>query len=466
MSSPADTVRRPRDLSSGSLPQNLFRMAWPLAAGQALQVVYNLVDAFWLGRYDHEFNASTLGAPGVAMAFGFVVVAFGMGFGNAGTALVAQHTGAGRHGEASRAAAQAMGLLCMLAAALALPVVIWAPGLLRLAQTPREVFPHAVTYIRITLAALPAVMLWIGYASVLRALGDTVTVLIVGAAANLLNFVLDPVLILWLKMGAAGAATATVLAQVCGVAACLVLLRRGHAGLHVHRSDFKPDWAVVRKVLRIGVPGAIGNSATSVGFALYQVMVNRLGVTVVEAVTIGFRVISLFGIPAQSMAMAAAPVVGQALGAGKPQLARRAVWVSVALIAVGMLLPYGFLMWQGSLVAGIFVKKPEVIRETDLLFRWISASSYFFGVTWVLTAAFWGSGHTRPTMILAFVRLWLVRLPVAYLLAFVLVWGSRGIYVGMLVGNVVSAAMAYWMFRFVNWQRAVVAPAAEAPPED
>jgi Na+-driven multidrug efflux pump len=156
------------------------------------------------------------------------------------------------------------------------------------------------------------------------------------------------------------------------------------------------------------------------------------------------------------MAMAAAPVVGQALGAQKPKLARRAVWTSASLVALVMFPPVVFLIWRGQLVARAFIESPDVIAEAGRFFMVVPASVYFFGVLMVLMAAFYGSGHTRPVMVISIMRLWVFRLPAAYLLAFVLGLGSTGAYLGMVFGNVLCALITLWVFLRGGWESAVV----------
>ena len=452
-----------RDLTSGSLVRNLLTLAVPVALGTVLHSLYSLVDAFWLGRW----STQALAAPGVCMPLFFFVVAFGMGLGHAGTALISQHTGAGNHRDAERAAAQVLLMLCATAVLVGTPMFLLTSQVLRLVKAPPDVAPQALVYLRILMPGLPLVALTIGYSAVLRGLGDTVTVVVITALANVLNLVLDPLLIFgWggmPRLGVGGAALASLISQSVGAMACYVLLRRGHRGLRITRGDLKPDLPIIRQALSIGLPMAVSNSSASIGFAVFQTMVNSLGSTVVGAFTIGLRVTHFFNVPSQAMAMAAAPVVGQALGARKPGLARRAVLTSALLVAAVMCLPMAFLIWKGQLVARAFVADPNVIAESRVFFLTVPASSYFFGVLMVLMAAFYGSGHTRPAMVLSIIRLWAVRLPLAYVLGFVLNWGSLGVYIGMVTGNIVCAFVAFWLFWSGNWQRAVVRTSSGGP---
>ena len=456
MPGPVGKTNAKQDLTSGSLVGNLARLAVPLSATMGVRMVYNLVDTFWLGRYSKQ----ALAAPGACFPFIFIVIAFGFGFGQAGSALVAQHTGADRDMTARRCAGQTLLLLVGFSVLFALPLIAFAPYLLRLAQVPPAVLPGATGFLRIFLAGLPLMALSIGYGSVLRALGNTAIVLVIGIVTNAINVVIDPLLIFgWWgfpEWGVRGAAVATVSARLVNAAICLYGLNRGWAGLRLKLSDFKPDWPLMRKTISVGLPAAIGNSSNSVGIAVFQAMVNSLGTTVMGAVIIGFRIIQLFNVPAMAMSWAAAPVVGQALGAGKKRLARRAVRLSVVLVAAVLLLPVIALTIWGKYVAFAFTDDPAVIEQAAIFFRVVPASMYCFSVLLVLLAAYYGSGHTRPAMVIHIVRLWVLRLPVSYLLAFTVGMGSIGIYLGMVFGNVITAVITFVLYRSGGWETAVV----------
>jgi len=458
--------RQKRDLTSGPLAGTLLRLAVPLMLGGILHALYMLADAFWLGKWSKE----ALAAPGVSMPFFFIVIAFGMGFGTAGTALVAQYAGAGKHREADRAAAQTLLLLSMMAVGFAAPLILLGPRLFALMQVPPAVAAQSIIYLRIVALGLPLIAFNIAYSSVLRALGDTVTVVLVTIVTNAMNLCLDPVLIFgWgglPALGTGGAALSSLLSQSVGTVACYCLLRRHRAGLYVRLADFKPDWKILRKAFGIGFPAALGNSSDAVGFAAFQVMINTLGTATIGGFTIGFRLIHFLTIPGRAMAVAAGPVVGQALGARKPGLARRAVWASAALVAGVMFIPFALLIWQGKVVAGAFISDPGVIEEAGKFFLIVPASAYFFGVLMILNAAFYGSGHTRPVMAVSLVRIWVLRLPMAYTLGFLLGWGSLGVYTGMVVSNIVCALLTLALFWTTRWQSPVIATARTAQEDE
>lgn len=450
-----------RDLTEGSLTWNLIRLAAPLMAQMSVQAVYNLTDAFWLGK----LSSLAVTAPGVSMPFVFIVFALATGFGNGGSALVAQYTGAGRHEEANHAAGQTLLLLVASSVVLAGLIFPFTEPLLGLVRVKGEMAQTANGYLRIFILGSPFVAFMVAYGSVLRALGDTLTVVYVNAAASLLNLVLDPVLIFWCHMGVEGAAVASVVAQFGSAVACLILLRRGRSGFKLAPGDLRPQGETLRRIVRIGFPAGVSMGSNSLGYMGFQTMVNNLGEHVVAAFTIGFRMTNFLSIPGQSMATAASPIVGQSLGAGKPDRARRTVLLGVLVVALGMVVPYALMMWQGRLVARFFVDNPETIKEAFRFFLIVPASNYFFTVIMVLSSAFYGSGHTRPVMIISLLRQWGLRIPLAYLFGSILGWGSIGIYAGMGVANVVCAIITIWVFMAGGWTKAVIPTTPEEKAE-
>jgi Na+-driven multidrug efflux pump len=169
------------------------------------------------------------------------------------------------------------------------------------------------------------------------------------------------------------------------------------------------------------------------------------------------------------MAQSVAPVVGQALGAGKVPLARRAVRRTAFIFAGLMIGPVAVLSLKGDLIARLFLDDPDVVKEAVTFFRLVPSSTYCFGVTMMLMAAFYGSGHTRPPMVVSIIRVWVVRLPAAFLLVSRFGLGSMGAYAGMITGNVAAAGIALLLFLQGGWETALVpirGAAEEQDPEE
>ncbi len=225
-------------------------------------------------------------------------------------------------------------------------------------------------------------------------------------------------------MGVSGAAIATLIANIVNGMACYVCLRRGHCGPSHAAGGPEAPCPTLLNIVKIAWPLSVNRSSDSWGFFFYRVMINSLGLTVLTAYTIGFRILQLFTMPAVALAAAAAPVVGQALGAGDTRLARRAVWVSTALAGGVLLVPTLAMVFFGQDIAALFHADQDVMKEAGKFFLVVPASAYFFQVIMVLSAAFIGSGNTRAPMVISLMRQWVFRLPVGYLLGFTLAWAA------------------------------------------
>ena len=451
-----------RDLTEGSVYGNLFHLAWPFALGMMLHALYNVVDAWWLGRLSSE----AIGAIGASMPLVFLAISLGMGFGHSGSALISQHIGARRPRRAYHVTGQLFLILACIAVAFAIPLAVFTRPLLRLYQLPEANMPETLGYLRIFVIGMPFIAMNIGYMSALRSLGDTITMVFINLVANLLNIALDPLFIFTAGLGTSGAALASVICQIVAFCICVVLLRREHSGLSVRLADLRPEFKVMRKIFDVALPAGIAVSNNSIGILLFHVMVNAMGPTVLATFTIGNRVTQFVMFVGHAMAMAAAPIVGQALGAGRPDLARRVVMVSVKLTAFGLIIPYALLTWKGPLVASFFTRDPAVVEEAARFFLLVPFSNYLFVVFMVLSAAFYGSGHTRPVLYLAIIRNLLLRLPISFLLAILLGWGSMGLYIGFMSANVVAAILTAWIFHRGRWLRAVVKTREDDEPEE
>ncbi len=428
-------------------------MALPLAAASLLGAFHTVVDAFWLGK----IGDIALAAPAVNVPLVHLAVLAASALGVAGMAVVSQLTGAGREREAARASGQTLALALGVGVALAAIGVVFAGKLLTLTRVPGAVQPGAVLYLRIVMLGLPAVSLSLAYGAVLRGRGNTTIMLAIQGAANVVNLVLDPILIFGLfgapRLEVKGAALATLLAQVSGGLLCLYCIRKRRMGLDLGWKELRPNWRAMRGIVHIALPLAVGGVATAIGAVVVQTMVNNLGTTVIGAVIIGDRVIWFVSLPMGAIATATAPIVGQALGAGQVQLARRAVRTGAVLVAAIMLLPMVLLTFTGHIVARAFISAPDVVRECRTMFALLPSAAYIFGVAMAFMSAFHGSGRTRPVMVASLMRVWLFRFPAIYCLAYVAGWHSTGIYAGAVVGNALYGVVVAWLYVKHGWQR-------------
>lgn len=444
-----------RDMTRGPMTGHLLAVAWPVCVSFLVQTLYNLVDAFWLGK----LGRTALVAPTVTMNLVFIGIAVAMGLGQAGTTLVSQYRGAGREREMGRAAGQSMLLQVVIGSLLAGLGLIFAAPLLRLLATPEDAFAQTLVYMRWILAGVPMMFVFHVYQGIYSGLGDTVGPMRINVATVLINVVLDPLLIFGVgpfpELGVAGAALATVLAR--SVAAVLaVRALTGGGGFRLDRSDLAWDRPMVLRLLRVGLPLSMGQAVTSLGFTLLIGIVNGFGSAATAAFGVGHRVVMTISVPAWAMAQANATAVGQNLGAGLPERASLSVRTSAGLIAVVLApLCLAVFVWAGPLTR-IFVDDQQTVIYGRELLRITSPSVFLFSLILVMFGAFQGSGHTVPVMVVNAGRLWAVRIPASWLLAVHMGLGPSGLWWAMNLSNVIAGTVALIWFLRGGWKRPVI----------
>jgi putative MATE family efflux protein len=332
-------------------------------ASHLLQTLYNLADAFWLGKLGRE----ALVAPTVSMNVVFVATALAMGLGAAGTTLVSQYRGAGRWDLAERAGGQTFILLAFVSLLLGLLGFVSTPWLLSILNTPSDSAVQTGVYMRWVFAGLPLMFPFFVYQGISTGLGNTMGPMQVNLITVLMNAALDPLFIFGAgpvpAMGVAGAAAATVLSYFTASLAGTIRLFRGNGGFRLSRRTLKPDRETLGRILSIGLPISFGQAGTSLGFTVMMGIVNSFGSAATAAFGVGNRIIHLALVPSMGLSQANAASVGQCLGAGMPGRAQRST-VSALVMAGIILLPVTIPMFFfGDSIAMVFVDDHAVIKS-------------------------------------------------------------------------------------------------------
>jgi putative MATE family efflux protein len=273
----------------------------------------------------------------------------------------------------------------------------------------------------------------------------------------LLNFALDPLFIFgWGPIpayGVAGAAWATLCTQALAMFIGLVLLARGDHGIRLHARDFRPDFAFMRRVFRIGAPASIEQSTQALGMNVMMLLVAGFGTITVAAYGIGIRVASSVIIPAMGLSMATSTLVGQNIGAGQLDRAEQTNRIGCA-IAFGTMMLSGVILFFAARPLCYFFA-PEGGRAIDESAEFIRIIAFTFslvGVQQVLTGTLRGAGDTVSPMLLAIVGLWVFRFPLAYVLSQHTSLGSTGIWWSFSVSNVLTTVATWFWFARGAWK--------------
>lgn len=460
------------DILNGPIIKTLLVLGWPVIVSNALQMLYNLVDTYWLGKIGKvAVSAPTVGFPVV-----FLLISIGFGFSIAGVSLVSQHTGAGSSRGANKAAGQVLSFMLVSSVVLSAIGYGIAPGLLRtLMGVPEDVFPKALVYIRIIFAGLPLMFVFFAFRSLTRGIGDMITPMLVTGASVIGNMFLDPLLIFgpgfFPEMGVAGAALATVLSRGAASFIAIYLLFSGKLEIHLHWRDLILKLRWVKQILKIGLPSAIGQAGTAVGSVLLMGLISRLGVVAVSSYGIGQRIIRLLNVAIWGLASPLTTMIGQNIGAENENrassIAKRAYALSFsALVTLAL---FVFLLRRP--LFRVFIDDPEVVEAGARFLSIFLWSIPFFGIFRLTSSVFRGSGHTRPPMIMSLIRLIPLRVGVSYLLAFGVVGinlGMDGIWLGLFTSNFVVGVLAFGWFLTGSWKGRTIKEKEpkETVPED
>ena len=319
------------DMTKGRPAGLIFRFVLPIVAGNVLQQFYNMVDAIIVGRFVGSQALAAVGATGTIM---FLIIGFMTGMTSGFAVLTAQRFGAGDIRGMKRSVGNGALLAILITVVLTVISTAGMRGLLRLMNTPADIFDEAYRYIWIICAGLGANVLYNLLASFLRSVGNSKVPLYFLALSAGCNVVLDLLLIIWFRMGVAGAALATVISQGISGLLCLLYIAKAVPLLHPEADQWRLNALDSRNQISIGIPMALQFSITAAGTIIMQAALNLFGSTAVAAYTAAGKLQTLATQPLVSMGQALATYAGQNSGKGDWGRIRQGVRASVIMSSV------------------------------------------------------------------------------------------------------------------------------------
>lgn len=452
-----ESSRRMRDFTTGNIWQHLVAFSWPMFVGNALQALYNTVDSFWVGRF---IGPEALGAVSVSFPVIFALVSLIMGLTMATTTMVAQYRGARDEEQVRRTVANSLILIVALGLISMVVGVMYRVNILQLMQTPPEILQPAGDYLGIFFLGIIPMFMYNVLSSILRGLGDSRTPLRFLVYATVINIVLDPLFIIgWgpiPAMGVRGAAWATLIAQLVAAVMAVIYVAR-HTNLFGRkRSEWRLLGYLVRKLFTIGVPAALQATIVSFSMVIVATLVNTFGKDVVAAFGAAGRLDQFAFLPAMSIGLAVSALVGQNLGAGKHERVRDIVRLSSILTTsiTGIITLIALI--SPTILIRLFTDDSAVLVEGARYLRIVGLNYIPLAMMFTITGVMRGAGDTMPSMLISFVTLWIVRLPLAWLLSTKLAWGVTGVWWSILISTTLGFVLNYLYYRTDNWKRKVL----------
>ncbi|MCH8973564.1 MAG: MATE family efflux transporter [Chloroflexi bacterium] len=450
-------VRRSRDLTKGSVPKNLWFLAWP----QMIEGVFNsldqMVDLFWAGRV---IGFRAIGGIGVAQAYAHLVMMARTGLDIAMQAMISRAVGTGRMDLANHIALQGLTVTIIVSTMLAALGVLIAKPLLDLLAISDEVIAVTIVYLQYQFAG-SAIQGWRKSAeATLQAAGDALTPMKATLVARGLHIVITPFLIFgWFgapEMGIAGAAAANIIAQAVGFVWNIYALFAGNAPLRLSLRGYRLDVPLMGRMLKIGLPA----SGTQLERGLSELMLVRLvapfGDIPLAAYALTRRLERLTHIGSMGMGRASGILVGQNLGAGSIERAKRTVRWAVGYVLVIRGLAGIVLLLIPAVFISIFNQDPAFIIVAVIWIRIQAVSGMLLGGGQVLQQSFNVAGDTLAPLLITFMSMWVLEVPAAFVLSQFTPLGQYGIPVAIGLAMFLRLGLYAAYYRTGRWTRVKV----------
>jgi len=441
-----------QDYTTGSLNRAILLLAVPMVLEMVLESLFAVVDVFWVGR----LGANAVATVGLTESLLSLIFAVGIGLSLSTTAMVSRRIGEKDPEGAAVAGVQAIVLGLITSVVIGIPCFIYAPDLLRLMGASNDIVVMGSGYARIALGGSGAILMIFLNNAIFRGAGDAAIAMRLLWVSNIINLVLDPCLIFgwgpFPRMGVTGAALATFTGRSIGVGYQFYRLLRGSERIRILTRQIRVDLKVLLRLVRVSLTGILQFAIAHTSWIGLVRIVSIFGAAALAGYTIAIRIVVFLILPSWGLSNAAATLVGQNLGAKKPERAEQAVWRTgfynmLFLGSIGLL----FIFFAEPIVR-LFTQDPEVIPLAAKCLRIVSYGNIGYAYGMVMLQAFNGAGDTITPTIVNFFGFWLLEIPLAYWLAIPMRWHSDGVFYAIVIAECAIAASSAVLFKRGKWK--------------
>ena len=434
----------------------IFLLAVPMILELIMESTFAVVDIYFVG----SLGASAVATVGLTETYLFLLYSVAMGLATAVTAIVARRIGEKNKVEAGVTAVQSIILALFVSVPFAFAGIFYSRELLALMGADPWTLEHGYGYMQWMLGGNAVIVFLFVINAVFRGAGDAAMAMRILWLANGINILMDPVLIFGLgpfpELGIKGAAIATNIGRGIGVLAQLWVLFRGSKHIRILRSQISFNWQVISKVARTSLGGVGQMIVAMTSWIFVMRILAEFGSQVVAGATIALRIMMFTMMPAWGMSNAVATLVGQNLGAQKPERAERSVWVigfwnMLFLIGVAIL----YFLFSESLVR-IFTDDPGVVAVGGKWLTIVSYSYFVYGWWMVAVQAFNGAGDTATPTKINIVFFWLIEIPLSYVMAKTLGMEHTGVFWAIFIAETAVGLFTLWLFTRGGWKKVQV----------
>jgi putative MATE family efflux protein len=441
-----------QDYTQGNIGRAITLLAIPMILEMSMESLFAVVDIFFVSK----LGADAAAAVGLTESLLTIVYSLAIGLSMATTAMVARRVGEKDLAGARIAAVQAIALGVLLTVPIALAGSLWAPQLLRLMGAPESVVASGSGYTAIMFGGSFTVFLLFLINAVFRGAGDPAVAMRSLWLGNAVNIVLDPCLIFgwgpFPAMGVEGAAVATVIGRGVGVLYQIWSLRRGDSRIVLGLGDLRIDREVIVNLVRVATPAMFQFLIATASWLGLVRIIAGFGSSALAGYTIAIRIVIFAILPSWGLSNAAATLVGQNLGAERPDRAERSVWQTGLYNMVFLGLVGAVFLFFAEPILRFFTSDPEVLRYGVSCLRLVSCGFPFYAWGMVMVQSFNGAGDTWTPTWINLCCYWLFQIPLAWALAHPFGFEANGVFVSIALAESLLAVVGMVAFRRGRWK--------------
>jgi MATE family, multidrug efflux pump len=442
-----------QDFTEGSLRRAIVLLAIPMVLEMVMESLFAVVDTFWVAH----LGANAMATVGLTESVLMLVYCGAMGLSMSATAMVARRIGEKDSKGAAVAAVQAILVGVVASVLVAVGGSAIAPKLLEIMGASPDVIAIGRHYAAIMMGSTVAIILLFLNNGIFRGAGDAAIAMRVLWLSNFINLLLDPCFIFGLgpfpEFGLAGAAVSTTIGRSIGVVYQMWILFSGHSRVKILPRQFRVHWDVMSRLIRVALNGMFQYGIGQLSWLFLVRLVSTFGSVAVAGYTVAIRIFFFAILPPWGLSGAAATLVGQNLGAQKPERAERSVWLTgfynmIFLAAVGLV----FIFFPEPIIR-VFTSDPAVISFGVDCLRIICYGNLAYAYGMVIVQSFNGAGDTFTPTVVNLFGYWLFQIPVAYLLASRTSLGPQGVFYAIPLAETAIAIVGVALFRQGRWKK-------------
>jgi putative MATE family efflux protein len=442
-----------QDFTEGSISRAIFLLATPMVLEMLMESLFAIVNVFWVTR----LGSDAVAAVGLTESMMTLVFSVAIGVSMSTTAMVARRIGEKDPHGAAVAGVQAIVLAVAVSLLMGIPSYFYGRELLQLMGGSPALVEQGHRYTALMLGANVFVMLLFLNNGIFRGAGDASVAMRVLWTANAVNMILDPLLIFGIgpfpQMGITGAAIATIIGRGSGVAYQVWILTRGNTRVVIRPSDFRIVPPVLFSLIRVSFTGVLQFAIAHTSWIALVRIISTFGAVAVAGYTIGIRIFLFVVLPSWGFSGAAATMVGQNLGARKPERAVRAVYLTAMYNVVYLGAISVVLIFAPEYIVRFFATEPGEVQYAVDCLRIIGYGNVVYALGMVMVQAFNGAGDTVTPTWINVIGFWLCEIPLAWALAYPAGMGVRGVFASIPLAEVLITVMGVVLFMKGGWKQ-------------